>query len=151
ETRTIYVGEMGEDGEIDQSVARNTIKGLHILQTISPDKEINVILNSFGGCWFSGMGIYDAIKACTCHVTATVFGSAMSMGSVILQAADTRRIHPNGTLMTHDGYETRVDDIPRTFQNWARYSKITQRRMYEIYASRSGRTANFWKKKCESD
>ena len=144
ESRTLYIGGK----EIDEQSAERVIKALHILQS---EKDINIILNSFGGCWFQGMAIYDAIASCSCHVNATVYGSAMSMGSVILQAADSRIIHPNATIMVHDGYETRVDDIPRTFQNWAEYSKRSQQRMYEIYAGRSGRPPSFWKKKCASD
>jgi ATP-dependent protease ClpP protease subunit len=53
--------------------------------------------------------------------------------------------------MVHDGYETRVDDIPRTFQNWAEYSKKSQQIMYHIFAERSRRPASFWRKKCAAD
>jgi ATP-dependent protease ClpP protease subunit len=75
----------------------------------------------------------------------------MSMASLILQAADHRIIYPHATIMVHDGYETRVDDIPRTFQNWADYSKKSQQMMYRIYAERSGRPVGFWRKKCAAD
>ena len=147
ESRTIYIG--AED--VGFSMAEHAIKGLHLLQTMSPEKEIFILLNTFGGCWFNGMAIYDAIIACPCHVTITVIGSAMSMGSIILQAADTRLIHPNATLMVHDGYETRVDDIPTSFQRWAEYSKVSQKRMYEIFASKTGKPLGYWRKKCSAD
>jgi ATP-dependent Clp protease protease subunit len=150
ESRTIYIGDDKEDG-VNPRTSEFAIKAFHILQQAAPDKEITVYLNSFGGCWFNGIAIYDAIKACPCPVTIYVVGSAMSMGSIILQAADQRIIYPNGTIMVHDGYETRVDDIPKTFQNWAEYSKKSQQIMYEIYAERSGRTPGFWRKKCASD
>lgn len=150
ESRTLYIGGNDKD-ELDGRVAERAIKAIHIFQGMSPEKDINIILNSFGGCWFSGMAIYDSIAACPCQVNATVIGSAMSMGSIILQAADSRIIYPNATMMVHDGYETRVNDTPLTFQNWADYSKVSQQRMYEIYAGRSGRTVSFWKKKCSSD
>ncbi len=149
ETRTLYIGD-SEEG-VDYTTAKNVIKALHILQTMGPEKEINIILNSFGGCWYHGIAVYDAMMGCSCHITATVFGAAMSMGSIILQAADVRVIHPNATVMIHDGYETQVDNTPQTFQNWADYSKITRKRMYDIYAKRSGHPPSYWKRKCAAD
>ena len=150
ETRAIYIGDEKDDG-VNQRTSEFAVKALHMLANASQEKEITIYLNSFGGCWFNGMAVYDSIKACPCPVTIYVVGSAMSMGSIILQAADNRIIYPNATVMVHDGYETRVDDIPRTFQNWAEYSKKSQRVMYNIYAERSGRSAAFWRKKCAAD
>ncbi len=155
ESRTIFIGDSvpdkEHDGEIDSDVCQRVVKAFHILMAAAPDKPINVILNSFGGCWFNGMGIYDTIKACPCHVTVTVVGSAMSMGSIILQAADSRLIYPNATIMVHDGYETRVGDIPQTFVNWADFSKKMRSVMYRIYSERSGRKPSFWRQKCRAD
>jgi ATP-dependent Clp protease protease subunit len=149
ETRTIFLGDDEGDG-INASVARNVIKGLHLLGA-SPEKPITIYINSFGGCWFNGMAIYDAIKASPCEITAYVVGAAMSMGSIFLQAADNRIIYPNATIMVHDGYESRVDDTPKTFQNWAEYSKKSQQMMYAIYAERSGKPTGFWRRKCAAD
>jgi ATP-dependent Clp protease protease subunit len=131
-------------------MSERLIKALYLLQQ-KPEEPIRIILNSFGGCWYNGMAIYDAIRSCPAHVTIEVFGAAMSMGSIILQAADERVIHPNATIMVHDGYETRVGDIPKTFENWADYSKVTRRKMYEIYAEKSGKTVQFWEKRCQAD
>jgi len=150
ESRTVYIGDDKEDG-VNQRTSEFAVKALHMLANAAQDKEITIYLNSFGGCWFNGMAVYDSIKACPCPITIYVVGSAMSMGSIILQAADQRIIYPNATVMVHDGYESRVNDIPTTFQNWAEYSKKTQKRMYEIYAERSGRPISFWRKKCAAD
>ena len=150
ESRTVLIADSSEDG-VDHEMSTKLIKAIHLLQNASAEKELTVILNSLGGCWFNGMAIYDAIAGCPCPVTAVVYGAAMSMGSIILQAADTRVIHPNATMMIHDGYETRVGDIPQTFENWAAYSKVTRQKMYEIYSKRSGRPVSFWRKKCAAD
>lgn len=150
ESRTIWIGDSKDSG-VDERTSEFAVKALHMLANSSAEKEIAIYLNSFGGCWFNGMAIYDAIKNSPCPVTCYVIGSAMSMGSIILQAADQRVIYPNATMMVHDGYETRIDDIPRTFQNWAEYSKRTQKVMYDIYAARSGKPASFWRKKCSAD
>jgi ATP-dependent Clp protease protease subunit len=150
ESRTLFVGD-GGDGEIDADAANRVIMGFHLLTEASKEKPIAVYINSFGGCWFNGMAIFDVIKSCPCPVTAYVLGAAMSMGSIILQAADERIIYPNGTIMVHDGYESRTGDIPQTFVNWAEYSKKTRNSMYRIYADRSGKPVSFWRRKCAAD
>lgn len=146
-TRTVFIGD-GPDG-IDHSIAENVIKSFHILS--QDDRPIKVYLNSFGGCWYNGMAIYDMINQCPCHVTAYVIGSAMSMGSVILQAADHRVIYPSAIIMIHDGMESAGLVNPQTFQNWASQSKKASTLMYQIYAERSGHPISFWKRKCSSD
>lgn len=150
ETRTIYIGDVqGEDGpEINSETAKNVIKALHLLGDTAP---ITLYLNSFGGCWYSGMAIYDAVKACGAKVSAYVVGSAMSMASIILQACDERFMYPHATLMLHDSAESVVDANPQTFQNWADYSRKSVLSMYKIYAERSGKPASFWKRKCAAD
>jgi ATP-dependent Clp protease protease subunit len=120
------------------------------MQAADAEKPITVYINSFGGCWFNGFAVYDIIKACPATVTAYVVGSAMSMGSLILQAADHRVIYPNATVMVHDG-SWNVEDTVQSFHNWAEFSKKAQQQMYGIYAGRSGRPPSFWKKKCAAD
>jgi len=148
ETRTLYLGD-GADG-VDAEVARRAIQGFHLLVAADKEKPIIVYINSFGGCMFNGMAIYDVMKNCPCHVTAYVHGAAMSMGSVILQAADHRVIYSHGTIMVHDG-SWKVEDTFQSFHNWAEFTKKSQQQMYRIYAERSGRPASFWKKKCAAD
>lgn len=148
DSRTIWIGD--GDEQLDKQSAQHAVKALHLLGT-TPDKPISILLNSFGGCWFNGMAIYDAIKASPCHIDIVVVGAAMSMGSIILQAADTRIIYPNATVMVHDGYEGMSDVTPLTFQNWAEHSKKLRTSMYRIFAERSGKPVSFWRKKCAAD
>ena len=96
ETRTLYLGQ-----DIDDLSAERTIKGLHLLD--SSDGNINIILSSPGGEVYNGMAIYDSILQCKNDVIISVAGWAMSMGSIILQAADYRLLHPNSVIMIHDG------------------------------------------------
>lgn len=108
-TRTIVmrshlVDENGESGT-DAEMAQRVIKGLHILDSSAPtgDKPITIIMNNPGGDEYDGLGIYDAIKACKNHVTIVVYGKAMSMGGIILQAADKRVMSVNSRFMMHYG------------------------------------------------
>jgi ATP-dependent Clp protease protease subunit len=148
ETRTIYIGDAA-DGEVGPLLSEMVIKGIHLLSN-HKEEPIKIILNSLGGCWYSGMAIYDAIKACPCHVTIEVMGAAMSMGSIILQAADERIAHPSSTIMIHDGSDF-FDGHARNFERWGDYSKVIRKKMYEIYAEKSGKPVSYWEKRCAHD
>lgn len=150
ETRTIFLAD-GDDGEINAAVANKFIKSLHLLVAQGIDKPISVYVNSFGGCWYNGMAIYDAIKFCPAVVNAFIVGTAMSMGSIVIQAADKRIIYPNATVMVHDGTFSQDSMAPASFQNWADHYKKIQPRMYRIYAERTGKSAGFWRRKCNAD
>lgn len=102
--RSHTVDDDGESGT-DAEMAQRIIKGLHILDSSAPtgDKPITIIMNNPGGCEYSGLGIYDAIKACKNHITIIVYGQAMSMGGIILQAADKRVMSSNSRFMAHYG------------------------------------------------
>lgn len=109
-SRIIYIKD------IDEVASERVLKNLTILdQTSSP---IVIILNSDGGNWYDGIAIYDAIKACKSHVTVLVRGRAMSMASLILQAADKRIVSKNAKIMIHYG-QTSVDDTSNNFIKWA--------------------------------
>jgi len=107
-TRTMYMGSTGTDGDgsesgVDYLMAERVIKGLHILDTSAADMPITIIMNNIGGDVVHGMAIYDAVKHCRNHVTIKVYGHAMSMGSIILQAADERLMSENSVIMLHYG------------------------------------------------
>lgn len=92
-------------------------------------------MNNLGGDWYHGMSIYDAIRASTSHVYGIAWGYAMSMGSIIFQACDSRIISPHCTVMIHDGTEDLYGSC-KDVEAWAKYAKKLRQRMYEIYLSR---------------
>lgn len=122
-TRTIYMGseehsiDSGESGT-DGSMAERVVKNLYILEGISQE-PITIIMNNIGGDEYHGLAIYDAIRACKSHVKIIVMGHAMSMGSIILQAADERVMAPNSRMMIHYGGWS-FDGHAKTGQKWAR-------------------------------
>jgi len=135
-TRTLYVGSAseGEDGEsgTDFVMAEKTIKGLHLLDTQSA-QAITIVMNNLGGDWCHGMAIYDAIKACRSKVTVIGTGAVMSMGSVILQAADRRLLHPNARVMIHYGSMGMASTHAKVFTRWSDDLKKLDRIMEDIY------------------
>lgn len=115
DSRTIYLGcagydSYGEDGNgVDYLMTEYLFKALHLLEVAAPngDKPITIIANSPGGSWYHGMAQYGAIKNCNNRIIIKMYGYAMSMGSIIPQAADERYIDNNASYMIHygsDGY-----------------------------------------------
>ena len=135
ESRTIYMGSIQSDMDfesgVNSSMAEYFIKGIHMLESKSVD-SITIIMNNPGGDWYHGMAIYDAIKMSKCHCTIKVYGHAMSMGSIILQAADKRIMMPNSRFMIHFGYDGRSDHS-KTVEKWADEGKRLSYDMENTY------------------
>lgn len=130
--RLVYIGD-GE-GEIDSRVHELATKGLTFLESWSTD-PITIYLNTLGGDWYHGMGMYDLVQSLQSHVTIIVVGYACSMGSVILQAADERVMGRHSIMMIHDGSEDLHSDC-KSVEAWAKTIKPTRERMYRIYLDR---------------
>ena len=134
--RTIYMGsvdvsvEHGEGGT-DSSMAEFLVKNLMILEGMS-DEPITIIMNNLGGDFNHGMAIYDAIKNCPNHVTIRALGYAMSMGSIILQAADLRVMGPNASQMLHYGTWA-FEGHAKTGQKWAKENERLDQWMEKMY------------------
>ena len=140
-TRTIWMGSANadEDGEsgVDYVMAERTIKTLHILDNFdgpsrNGEKPIHIMMNNVGGDVVHGMAIYDGIEGCKNHVTIKVYGHAMSMGSIILQAADKRTMTKNSRIMIHYGYAGFSAHAKTTYQ-WNDESKKYDKWMEDLF------------------
>ena len=139
--RWIYVGSRDaetENGEgesgTDCKMAEFFTKAILHCSTISR-QPIIVHMNNLGGDWYAGMMMYDAIRASPCHIYGTCWGVACSMGSIIIQACDSRIVAPHCTFMIHDGFEG-LTGTCKSVEAWAKYTTKIRKRMYEIYFSR---------------
>jgi ATP-dependent protease ClpP protease subunit len=132
-----------DEAGVDFSMAERVTKALHILDTYDAEarkgeKPISIIMNNPGGDVIHGMGIYDAVANCKNHVTIRVIGHAMSMGSVILQAADKRVMTKNSLMMIHYGYGG-VPAHSKTSQKWGKWEKEFDKKVLEkIYLEKIG-------------
>ena len=125
--RTIYIGSEqfdveGNESGVDGLMAERFIKNMSLLDTTNSD-PITIIMNNPGGDWYHGIAIYDAIKTARSHVTIKVYGMAMSMGAIILQAADERVLAPNAKVMIHYGYMGMESNHPKIYQKWSKESE----------------------------
>lgn len=134
--RTIFLGSVENAHEdepgVNWQMAERFLKGLHLLEAHS-SMPIRIIMNNPGGAEYHGMAIFDAIRACRSHVTIDVYGMAMSMGGIILQAADHRRIAPNARFMFHYGTWAVPEDHPKTVYNWADEGKKFDAMMEQLF------------------
>jgi ATP-dependent protease ClpP protease subunit len=138
--RLLYLGSRsdvdGSESGVNYEMFDCFLKGITYLDSIA-NAPITVHMNTDGGDWYHGMAMFRAIRACRSHVAVTAWGYACSMGSVILQAADTRIVARNCVVMIHDG----TGGIPpgagaKTEEAWAEQSKKTRIEMYQIYLER---------------
>ena len=134
--RTIYMGsdthdEEGEGG-VDYLLTKRVIKSLHIFRN-SGNEPITIIMNNIGGDTIHGCAIYDAIRACTeQHVTIKVYGYAMSAGSFILQAADTRIMSPSSSMMIHYG-AINISDNMVVAKKWMQEADRLDKWLEDVY------------------
>lgn len=150
--RRIYLGnitwtEGGEEMGIDSAVAERVIGNLLYLNT-QGRKPIRILMNSNGGNVTDGFAIYDAIRSSQAPVDIEVFGSASSMGALILQAGRRRLIHPNTLILVHEGNMGSGSSSPRQHEAWAEWSRQDRTRMYEILGKRTHRGKRYWDATC---
>jgi ATP-dependent Clp endopeptidase proteolytic subunit ClpP len=146
-TSTLYLGSGEEDDEIDWLSADRVIKNLTILDRYEHD--ITIKLNSPGGCVYNGLAIYDAILSCKNHVTVVVCGRAMSIASVIAQAADLRLMQKNASMMIHYGHlvsEGSSKEVYKEVEENKRLDKVVE----DIYLKKiKTKKSRFSRKKLE--
>ncbi|MFI5272473.1 MAG: ATP-dependent Clp protease proteolytic subunit [Ktedonobacterales bacterium] len=79
------------NGQIDDQLASLVVAELLFLASESPERPINIYVNSPGGVVTAGLAIYDTIRSLRCPVSATCVGQAASFGTIILMAGDPGR------------------------------------------------------------
>lgn len=88
--------------DIDSETTGMVIKGLQLMMVKSKEKDINIYINSFGGCAYSAIGLYNFIRTLkNCNVNTYNVGCAMSGGSIVFMAGDNRYMLEDVTFMFH--------------------------------------------------
>lgn len=130
--------ERGESG-VDSRMWSRLEKGLSILEKWPPlseqDNTITIVMNNPGGDLYHMFAMYDRIRASPCTIAIEASGYVMSAASIILQAADLRRMHEHATMMIHhgsDGFTGHSKDFQSAAKENARLEKI----LYDIYLER---------------
>ena len=109
--RIVFLGQ-----PVDDQIANLVIAQLLHLESVDPDKDISLYINSPGGSIYAGLAIYDTMQFVKPDVATMCMGIAMSMGSLLLTAgAPGKRMSlPNSRILIHQpsaGFEGQSTDI----------------------------------------
>lgn len=101
---------------IDDHVANSICAQLLFLESESPEKQINMYINSPGGAVTAGLAIYDTMQYISAPVATLCIGQAASMAAVLLAAGekDMRYSLPHSRIMIHQpmgGFQGQASDI----------------------------------------
>src|SRR5215208_4772701 len=101
EDRIIYLGT-----PISDDVANAVIAQLLCLQSMNPDQDISIYINSPGGSFTALTAIYDTMKFIKPDVQTVCIGQAASAAAVLLAAGTTgkRLALPNSRILIHQPY-----------------------------------------------
>jgi ATP-dependent Clp protease, protease subunit len=132
--RVVFLGQ-----PVDDQIANLVVAQLLHLESVDPDKDINLYVNSPGGVVYAGLAIYDTMQLIKPDVATICVGIAMSMGSLLLTggAPGKRMALPNSRILNHQptgGFQGQATDIGIHAEETLRL----RRRLEEIYAHHSG-------------
>ena len=132
---------------IDDYVANIIQAQLLFLDSVDPNKDIQIYLNTPGGMVYAGLGIYDTMQYVSSDVATICTGVAASMGAVLLCAGEKgkRTALKHSRILIHQpagGAQGPASDIEIT----AREIQKIKKELYEIIASHSEQTyKKIWK------
>lgn len=120
------------------------------LDSVDPEKDISIYVNSPGGSVYAGLGIYDTMQYIHSDVATICTGMAASMAAVLLVAGQKgkRSALPHSRVMIHQpmgGIQGQASDIEIT----AREILKLKDELYHIIADHSGQP--FSKVEADSD
>jgi ATP-dependent Clp protease protease subunit len=130
-TRTIWF-EVGEDNDTEGKSLDSLAKQLLVLESVD-NAPITIYMRNDGGDVGAGLAIYDLIASSPCHITIVGVDSCSSMGSIILQAGDVRKLLPNSYIMIHEGTVSYPPSTKMSIDNWRKLNDYHDDRCYEIY------------------
>lgn len=134
--RIIFLGT-----EIDAYTSNVVQAQLLYLNSVDPDKDISIYVNSPGGSVYDGLGIYDTMQFVNSNVQTICTGMAASMASIILCAgtAGMRAALPHSRVLIHQpmgGIQGQASDIEITAKEILKLKE----ELYQIISNHSGQS-----------
>ncbi|MRS05806.1 hypothetical protein EG832_21700, partial [bacterium] len=128
--KSVYIyGEIWDDG-----VNESYVQG--ILNDMQESDELEVVINSPGGSVFTGLGIYNLIRAY--NPTVKIVGLAASMASVIACAGKEVRIADNAMLMIHNPWTVGWAGDANYFKKLAENLEKIKSQILKAYIEKTG-------------
>lgn len=102
--------------EVNDDLAASVTAQLLYLESLDPEADIQLYINSPGGSVSAGLGIYDTMRNLKCDVSTICVGSAASMGAFLLAAGTKGKRYAleNSQVMIHQvlgGMQGQASDI----------------------------------------
>jgi ATP-dependent Clp protease protease subunit len=148
EERIIFLGV-----QIDDASANDVIAQLIALESMDPDRDITMYINSPGGSVTSMMAIYDTMQFVQPEIATVCIGQAASAAAVLLAAGtkEKRMALPNARILLHQpategGYGQSSD-----LEIQAREILRMRTAMERIIATHSGRAEEQVRRDVERD
>ncbi|MFJ9365530.1 ATP-dependent Clp protease proteolytic subunit [Nocardia sp. NPDC101769] len=113
EERIIFLGN-----QVDDVSANDIMAQLLVLESMDPDRDITMYINSPGGSFTALMAIYDTMQYVRADVATVCLGQAASAAAVLLAAGapGKRAALPNARVLIHQpstsgGIQGQVSDL----------------------------------------
>ena len=140
------------DGEIHDGSADIVIAQLLFLESVDPEKDVNLYINSPGGSVTSGLAIYDTIQYIRPDVVTICMGQAASMAAILLAAGaqGKRYALPSSRVLVHQpwgGVHGQATDIGIQAREIVRLKKM----LISYFAKHTGKTDKEVEKDMERD
>lgn len=142
ENRTIMLDESVEDYSVGW-----VIRALQTMSTSNKDSVITIYLNTYGGSCYDGLALYDAILNCPAPVHIKALGKVMSMGTVVILAADKSYAYANTAFMWHS-VAGGVDGDSKLFSQHTDVEEVKRiwDQIISIYGDRTSQKAAYWRR-----
>ena len=140
------------DGEIHDGSADIVIAQLLFLESVDPEKDVNLYINSPGGSVTSGLAIYDTIQYIRPDVVTICMGQAASMAAILLAAGaqGKRYALPSSRVLVHQpwgGVSGQATDIGIQAREIVRLKKM----LISYFAKHTGKADKEVEKDMERD
>lgn len=126
-------------GELADATVEELTNKVMLLQSVSPDREITILLDSEGGDVYTSFHIFDLLTHLRCDVRVIVIGKAMSAAFVVALAGTRgkRLIMPTACMMQHEISSMaigKMNEIESDLKECKRLEKLS----YDIIKARTG-------------
>ena len=135
-------------GEVSEEKVLAAIEKINTWSRHNQETDLHVTLNSPGGYVVDGLALHDFLLNIPNHVTITCFGQASSMGSIILQAGDSRVMGRNALVLIHEPSFGSYGNMHR-HKDTVECSDIMWENMLQILSERSTMSVNEIRKQAQ--
>lgn len=126
-------------GEVSSASTGKCMDTLNRWSRMEPGCDIEIIFFSPGGSVVDGMALFDTIQLLRKNghkITTTCIGYAASMGGILLQAGDVRRMTPESWVLIHEVSASAMGSMGEITDR-VEWLKRIQDRILRIFADRS--------------